>query len=249
VGQLDGNVAMVFGASSGMGRATALAFARKGAAVAVAARRADELAALAAEIAQAGGRAIDLPVDVSDRAHVDRAVEQTIARLGPIDVVVNAAGVNIPERRMDVLSQSNWQALIDINLTGAFNTTQAPLAHMRERGSGLIIQVSSVSGRWGDRSGAAYQASKHGIIGLCYATMFEEREHGIRVTAILPGLVDTPLVLRRPQPPPREVMDQAMRPEDIAHACIFLATLAPSAYVPELILMPPALQCVGNNAV
>jgi NAD(P)-dependent dehydrogenase (short-subunit alcohol dehydrogenase family) len=120
---------------------------------------------------------------------------------------------------------------------------------MRPRGGGLIVHVSSVSGRWADFSGPAYQASKHGIIGLCQATMIEERRNGIRVTAILPGLVDTPLIARRPEPVPPEVLAHAMQPEDIGAACVFLATLSPRSYVPELIMMPPLLQCVGQAIV
>jgi NAD(P)-dependent dehydrogenase (short-subunit alcohol dehydrogenase family) len=111
---------------------------------------------------------------------------------------------------------------------------------------GLIIQFSSVSGRWGDLSGAAYQASKHGIVGLCQATMVEERLNGIRVSAILPGLVDTPMPMRRLQPPTREILDKAMQPEDVAMGCVFLASLPARTYVPELIMMPPALQVVGR---
>ena len=249
MGDLEGRVALVFGASSGIGRATALALARAGAAVAVAARTAPTLGELADEITRQGGRAIALPADVSEREQVDRVVASTVEQLGGIDVVVNAAGVNTQQRRMSELPPPEWDRVLAVNLTGAFNTTQAPLAHLRERGGGLIVQVSSVSGRWGDMSGAAYQASKHGIVGLCQATMFEERLNGIRVTAILPGLVDTPMPMRRPVPPPRDLLDRAMRPDDVALACVFLARLSPTAYLPELIMMPPALQCVGQNAI
>lgn len=249
MGTLEQRVALVFGASSGIGRATALAFANEGTAVAVAARRVSALATLAAEIEAVGGRALAIPVDVSDRAQVDRAVNLTLSRFGDLHIVVNSAGDNTLVRRMEVLQQSEWDRLLAVNLTGAFNTTQVPLAHMRSRRDGLIVQVSSVSGRWADVSGAAYQASKHGVIGLCQATMFEERQNGIRVTAILPGLVETPLPKRRPNPPPQSVFDQAMQPEDIALACIFLASLPTRTYVPELIMMPGALQCIGQTIV
>jgi NAD(P)-dependent dehydrogenase (short-subunit alcohol dehydrogenase family) len=249
MGTLDGQVVLIFGASSGIGRATASAFAEAGASVAVAARRGSTLAELAGELGTAGHTALALPTDVGHRDQVDRAVAATCARFGRIDVMVNAAGLNTQHRRLSDLAQAEWDRVLTTNLTGAFNTTQSVLPRMREQGGGLIVQFSSVSGRWGDLSGAAYQASKHGIVGLCQATMVEERLNGIRVTAILPGLVDTPMPMRRLQPPDRETMDKALQPEDLAMGCVFLATLPARTYVPELIMMPPQLQVVGQAMV
>ena len=246
MGALDGQTVVIFGASSGIGRAAATLFAEAGAAVAVAARRGSQLAELAAELATSGHQALALPTDVGHRDQVDRAVAATVERFGRIDVVVNAAGLNTQHRRISDLVQAEWDRILMTNLTGAFNTTQSILPHMRSKGGGLIIQFSSVSGRWGDLSGAAYQASKHGVVGLCQATMVEERLNGIRVTAILPGLVDTPMPMRRLQPPDREILEKALKPEDVAQACVFLATLPGRAYIPELIMMPPALQVVGQ---
>lgn len=242
-------VALVFGASSGIGRATAVALAQIGMAVGVASRSGEALEAVAAEIRKASGRVEPIVSDVSKRADVDAAVRRIVGLWNGLDVVVNSAGINIKARRLEVLSQADWSQLIAINLCGAFHTTQAVLGEMRARGGGLIVQISSVSGRWGDGSGAAYQASKHGVVGLCQATMFEERLNGIRVSAILPGLVDTPLVRRRPTPLPQEVLDQAMRPEDVAAACVFLAHLPARSYIPEIIMMPPRLQCNGHTVV
>ena len=147
--------------------------------------------------------------------------------------MVNAAGINIPNRRMEVLSQQDWDKLISINLTGAFHCTQAVLSQMREQKNGLIVHITSISGKWGDTSGAAYQASKHGMVGLAYATMFEERLNGIRVTLIFPGLCDTPILKNRPVPMPQEMLDQMMKPEDIAAGCVFVASLPARTYVPR----------------
>ena len=240
-------VALVFGASTGIGRATATALARAGFAVGAAARSLDALKDLAGRIEAEGGRAEAIEVDVANRVQVDTAVRRVVDRWNGLDVVVNSAGTNLMKRRsIDVITEANWNELLSVNLNGAFNTTQAALLEMRPRGGGLIVQISSISGRWGDKSGPAYQASKHGIIGLCQATMMEERLNGIRVTAILPGLVDTPMPMRRLVPPDHEILDKALQPEDVAMACTFLATLPGRTYIPELIMMPPALQVVGQ---
>jgi NAD(P)-dependent dehydrogenase (short-subunit alcohol dehydrogenase family) len=228
-----------------MGRATALAFVAEGAKVALAARRQGEIDALAAEIKRAGGEAVAIAVDVAKRPGVDAVVQGAVERFGRVDVLVNCAGVNTRDREIARLDQAGWDRIIGINLTGAFNCTQAVLPRMREQKNGLIIHVSSISGLWGDLSGAAYQASKHGLVGLANATMMEERRNGIRVTVIYPGLCDTPILNNRAVPPTQEQRDLMMKPEDIAQACVFAASLPPRTYVSDLVLMPGALQCNG----
>lgn len=243
--RLKGQVAIVVGASSGMGRATAQAFAAEGAKVIVGSRRQGEIDALVAEIKRAGGEAVALAVDVAKRPDVDRVVQTAVERFGRLDVLVNCAGVNTRHRELALLDQAGWDRIIGINLTGAFNCTQAVLPRMRDQKNGLIIHVSSISGLWGDFSGAAYQASKHGMVGLANATMMEERRNGIRVTVIYPGLCDTPILNNRVVPPTQEQRDLMMKPEDIAQACVFAASLPPRTYVSDLVLMPGALQCNG----
>jgi NAD(P)-dependent dehydrogenase (short-subunit alcohol dehydrogenase family) len=245
MGRLKGQTAIVVGASSGMGRATALAFVAEGAKVALAARRQGEIDALVVEIQRAGGEAVAIAVDVAKRPGVDAAVQGAVERFGRVDVLVNCAGVNTRDREIARLDQAGWDRIIGINLTGAFNCTQAVLPRMREQKNGLIIHVSSISGLWGDFSGAAYQASKHGLVGLANATMMEERRNGIRVTVIYPGLCDTPILNNRAVPPTQEQRDLMMKPEDIAQACVFAASLPPRTYVSDLVLMPGALQCNG----
>jgi NADP-dependent 3-hydroxy acid dehydrogenase YdfG len=246
MGRLDGQVAIVVGASSGMGRATALAFAAEGARVALAARRTAELDALLAEIRRAGGEAIAERADAGRRADLDVVVQAAVERYGRVDVLVNAAGVNTQQRKLEVLDQAGWDRIIGINLSGALHCTQAVLARMRAQGGGLIIHIASISALWGDYSGAAYQASKHGMVGLANATRMEERLNGIRVTVIYPGLCDTPILNNRPVPPSPEQRALMMQPEDIAAACLFAASLPARTYVSDLVLMPGALQCNGN---
>jgi NADP-dependent 3-hydroxy acid dehydrogenase YdfG len=240
-GRLHGQRALITGASSGIGRATALAFAREGAAVALLARRAERLREVAREIEQDGGHASVHPVDLADGRAARAAVAAAEDALGGLDVVVYAAGTNIPERALSVLRPDDWDALLAANLSGAFAVTQAALPGMRRRGGGLLLYVSSGAVQRPDVSGVAYQAAKHGLVGLAHGTREEERANGIRSTVIFPGLTETPLLSRRPVPTPPEVVAQALQPEDVAQACLFVATLPPRARVPELQLLPSGL--------
>lgn len=249
MGRLEGQVVIVTGASSGMGWEAAIAFAAEGARVVAAARREGPLQELVKLIEEKGGEALACPTDIAKREEVDRLVQTTIDRFGRLDVMCNVAGINAPQREMAVLTQEKWDRILATNLTGAFHCTQAVLPQMRRQGGGTIIHVSSVSGKWGDISGAAYQAAKHGMVGLAYATMVEERKNGIRVSLIYPGLCDTPILKNRAVPVPRETLDKAMRPEDIAAACVFCASLPLRTYVSDLVIMPGGLQCVGQASI
>jgi NAD(P)-dependent dehydrogenase (short-subunit alcohol dehydrogenase family) len=238
---LSQQVVLVAGASSGMGRATAVAAAAAGANVILAARNADALESACASIKQEGGLAHAIPVDMTDRAATGHLLETVVNEHGRIDIVVNSVGNNIPRRAISELTPESWEAMLSANLTAAFNLTQAAVLFFRQQGGGLLIHISSMSAKKPDLSGIAYQASKAGVAGLAHGTMEEEREHGIRTTVIFPGLTDTPLVLKRPKPTPPEVMAHALQPEDVAAACLFVMTLPPRAYVPELTLYPSRL--------
>jgi len=231
-------VAVIVGSSSGMGRATAVAYARAGMRVVLAARSEDKLNALAAEI---GDQAVVSPVDVTDPASVDRMMKTVIASLGRIDILVYATGTNIPDRSLDVLTGDTWEMMIATNLSGAFYCTKAVLPTMRSQKSGLIIYLSTGAVQSPDVSGVSYQASKHGMTGLAHGTFKEEQANGIRTTIIFPGLCDTPLVLKRPVPTPPEVLAKALQPEDVADACLFVASLPARTRVPELQLLPAGL--------
>ena len=231
-------IAIVVGSSSGMGRATAITFAAAGAKVVLAARSANELDTLAEEI---GENATPLPTDSQDATAVQQMIDTTLERFGRIDTLVYSTDTNIPDRSLKVLSNETWDMMIKTNLTGAFYCTKAVLPTMRDKKNGLIIYISSVAVQIPDVSGVSYQATKHGMVGLAHGTYQEEKESGIRTSVIFPGLTDTPLVLKRPVPTPPDVMAKALKPQDVADACLFVASLPPRAYVPELVLRPAGL--------
>jgi NAD(P)-dependent dehydrogenase (short-subunit alcohol dehydrogenase family) len=240
-GTLSGTSAVVIGASSGIGLATANLFADAGAKVHAAARRKGAIKE------GAGGRNITAhELDISDEAAVRRTLEG-IGESGGIDVLVVAAGMNFPERRLEQLTGESWNAMISVNLSGAFYAVRAALPYLRAS-QGLAVLVSSVSGSWPDASGPAYQASKAGMTELAHAAGFEEHQNGVRFTAILPGIVDTPILDNRPEPPPKEVREASLQAEDVAQACLFLATLPPRAYVPELTMVPTMIQALGKTS-
>ena len=235
---LENKVAIIVGSSSGMGKATARSYAQAGASVVLAARSKDKLDNLASEI---GNRAIACATDARDVAQVDHLIQTTLDEFGQIDILVYATGTNIPDRSVEVLTHETWEMMIGTNLTGAFNCTKAVLPTMRKQQSGLIIYLSSGCVQSPDVSGVSYQASKHGMSGLAHGTFQEEQENGIRTTVIFPGLCDTPIVLQRPVPTPPEVMAKALKPEDVADACLYVATTPSRARIPELILLPAGL--------
>lgn len=238
---LDGTVAIIAGASSGMGAATARLFAAQGARVVLGARSADALAGLAAEVNAAGGAALAVPTDATDRASAQALVDAAVGEFGKVDVLVNSVGTNLKQRALTVLDPVDWDMMLATNLSAAFNLTRAILPQMRQQGEGLIVHYSSGAVQRPDVSGVAYQASKHGVAGLAYGTMEEEKENGIRVTVIFPGLCNTPLVEKRPTPTPPEVLAKALEPEDVAKAALLVASLPSRAYVPDMRLLPSQL--------
>jgi len=236
-GKLAGKVAVIVGATSGMGRATALLFAREGASLSIAGRRAGLLQEVGEQIvSETGCTALGIPCDATDREQVDDLIRLTRAQFGRIDVLIYATGMNIPDRSLQRVTPDIWDTMIATNLTGAFHCTQLVLPVLREQGEGLIVYISSISALRGDVSGIAYQASKRGLDGIASAVMVEEKDNGIRTSVIYPGLCDTPLVLQRPTPTPQEVMQHALQPEDVAEACLFVSALPPRCHVPELVL-------------
>jgi len=232
---------VIAGAGSGMGRATALAAAKEGARLVLVARSAAALDEVVAEITAAGGRATAIAADVTDHAATVAMIEEAKRALGRIDALVNTVGTNIKNRTLSELTPESWAGMLAVNLTAAFNLTQAVVPTMREQGDGLIVHVSSSAAKKPDPSGVSYQATKAGVVGLAHGTMEEERKNGIRTSVIFPGLTDTPMVLKRPTPTPPEVLAKALQPEDVAAAVLFVLQLPARAHVPELLLYPSGL--------
>jgi NADP-dependent 3-hydroxy acid dehydrogenase YdfG len=235
VGALDGRTALVAGASSGIGLAIALALADAGARVHAAARRAELIQEAAGDRDITSHR-----LDLTDSDAIGAVVE----RVDPLHVLVVATGMNIPRRRLDQLEPDVVARLMATNLTGAMNLVQACLHALRAT-RGHVVLIGSVSGSWPDRSGPAYQASKGGLLAFARGAAYEERD--VRFTTIVPGVVDTAILDQRPEPPDAQQRALMLQPEDVAAACLFVVSLPPRAAVPELTILPAALQALGRT--
>lgn len=235
---LPGKTVLVTGGGSGIGRAIALAFAHQGARVAIAGRNADKLRQTA-EAFQGEPAIFQHVCDVADRTAVAAMFERLEQQFALPDVLVNNAGVNIQNRSMAEMQPDQWDRILAVNVTGAYNCVYYALPAMRARGSGLIVNISSIAGKRAlQMSGVAYCAAKFAMTALGTAVGLEERAHGIRVTNIYPGEVNTPILAQRPTPVPAEKLAQMLMPEDIADMVIALAKLPDRAHVRELVITP-----------
>ncbi|WP_235905674.1 SDR family oxidoreductase [Tautonia marina] len=236
---MEHRTALITGAGSGMGQAIAEDLARAGLRVALVGRDRAKLEAVQKGLGEAGSACRIEPCDVADRSSVAGMVERVLDDFGGIDILVCNAGINIPNRSLEVLDPEDWDRLIATNLTGAYNLVHFVLPSMRRHRRGLIIQICSISGiRASVLGGTAYSASKFGQNALAWCIAQEEGKHGIRSTAIHPGEVETPILDRRPVPVGAERRAQILQPDDVARAVRFLAELHPRAHVPELIIKP-----------
>jgi NADP-dependent 3-hydroxy acid dehydrogenase YdfG len=230
---------LVTGAGSGIGQGIATALDEIGVRVALVGREPSKLEQTRAGLSQKGGAALVAPCDVTDRGQVKAMVNAVIAAFGAIDVLVCNAGTNVRNRSLEALDPADWDAMIATNLTGAFNLVHFVLPSMRARGSGLVIQIDSISGKRASvLGGAGYSASKFGqaALGVCIGR--EEGAKGIRSTVIYPGEVNTPILDARPVPVGKERREVILQPADIAAAVRFLVELHPRANVPELVIKP-----------
>jgi NAD(P)-dependent dehydrogenase (short-subunit alcohol dehydrogenase family) len=232
--KLAGQVALVTGAGRGIGRAIAATLAREGAAVALAARSATELEAVAREIEQAGGRALAIPTDVRHEAAVEALARRILAEWQRVDVLVNAAGVAtfapVTDSKLD-----DWDQMLAVNLRGAVLCCRAVLPSMTARRRGTIINVGSVVTSRSLTGSGAYTASKYGLLGFSRVLAEEMRPHGVRVGVLSAGATDTPLWDAMPGAPPR---DRMLGADQVAEAALFMAGLDPHATLEELTLLP-----------
>jgi NAD(P)-dependent dehydrogenase (short-subunit alcohol dehydrogenase family) len=231
--------AVITGAGSGVGQSIALALVRQDWQVALVGRRPEALAETVRLAGDAGPRCLTWPCDVGDPVAVDQMGKGVLAAFEEVELLVNAAGTNAPERALAVLSPKDYQAMIDTNLNGAYYCVQAFLPHMRQRRSGTIINIVSDAGKAASpKAGPAYVMSKFGLAGLNQSINAEERANGVRACAIFPGDIDTPLLERRPQPPDATARSRMLRPEDVAECALLCVNLPSRVIVEELVVRP-----------
>lgn len=248
MGALDGTVALVTGASSGIGEATARALAAEGAAVALVARRADRLDALGGEIADAGGTALPIEADVGDREQAERAVRVAADELGRLDVLVNNAGVMLLGPIVEAPVEE-WERMIQVNLLGLMYTARAALPHLLKAAEGDprrvadLVNISSVAGRVARKGSGVYNATKHGVGAFSESLRQEVTGRHLRVSLVEPGAVATELVGHN-RPEVREQIEQrlsAAEPllsEDIADAIAYVVTRDRRVAINEVLVRP-----------
>ncbi len=241
---IKGKVALVTGASSGIGAATALKLAANGATVGLAARRIDRLSNLQATIEAAGGKAIAIEMDVVDAASVTAGVEKLASAFGSIDIVFNNAGL-MPISDMEALKTDEWHRMVDVNVKGLLNTVAAVLPHMVRQKSGHIVNTSSIAGRKVFPGLAVYCATKHAVTALSEGMRLElSKKHNIKVTCVQPGAVETELFEHISDGDYRQQMEalkdqmEFLKPEDIADTILYALQAPDRVDIAEVFVMP-----------
>jgi NADP-dependent 3-hydroxy acid dehydrogenase YdfG len=248
MGALDGKVALITGASSGIGEATAMALAGEGAAVALAARRADRIEELAERIRGEGGAAVAIATDITSEDQARAMVETTVAELGGLQILVNTAGVMLLGL-VQGADTEEWRRMIDVNLLGLLYGTHAALPVMRDGGGGHIVNVSSVAGRHANMGSAVYNMTKWGVVGFSEALRQECLHLNVRVTCIEPGFVETELQGHNTNPlvvdameKMREQIGEILEAGDIAEAVRYAVTQPDRVSVNEILVRPTRQQ-------
>ncbi len=239
MGKLEGRVAWVTGAGSGIGEAASLALAEEGAKLILTGRRKAPLEMLAARIRAANGVAEVEPADVMDAAAIARVGAAIGERFGRLDILVNNAGANILERDWKRLTPAGIDQVIGANLSAAFYCVTVALPFMRAQKDGVLIHTASIAGRFvHPLSGAAYTAAKHGVVAMSESINMEESVNGIRSTAICPGEVATPILDKRPVPVSAEDRARMLQPADCGELIRYVACLPPHVCINEVLITP-----------
>lgn len=235
-------VALVTGASSGLGRATAIALAQAGADVGLIGRNATELDQVADEITAIGRQALAMSLDLADEPQVMATIDRFLDIFGRVDLLINAAGTDVPGS-VEKLTLKDWDRVLDVNLRAPFLLAKVVFPHMREAGHGTIVNVSSVAGKRGWANASAYCASKFGLTGLTQALAAEGKRHGIRACILYPGGMDTNWGIwssaerHDEQHEPRSPT-KALLPTDVAALIVWIATAPPRLVLNEAVVSP-----------
>lgn len=248
MGALTGQVALITGGGSGIGRSTALHLAREGAAVVVTGRRAGPLEAVVAEVKAAGGQAFARPAELQDREALRTMVAGIERELGRIDMLVNNAGSTSHARNVLFVQPDEWDATIAVNLNAVYTLIQAVLPGMLARGGGTVVTVSSLAAvRPGLLGGAPYGAAKAAVSNLMTFLHATFRNQHIRSTTILPGEVNTPIMDTRIRPPTAEERARMVDPDDVARAIALVCTLPPRTTIEQLVISPTHMRDQGPD--
>ena len=236
---LEGKTVWITGAGSGIGRAAVNSLVRAGARVALSGRRVDPLEKTLEMVQSIKGSGIVVPVDVADSDAVLVAADKIRAELNQIDILINSAGLNLPKRRYREMKIGDWQKVIDANLNGAYNCIFAVLPEMRDRGDGLIVNVSSWAGRHDSFvAGPAYGASKFAMSSMTATINLEEGRYGIRCCSLEPAEVATEILDRRPIPVPDEERARMLQPDDLGETIRFIAEMPAHVCLNEVLVSP-----------
>jgi len=237
--ELSGQVAWITGAGTGIGESAALKLAEAGCVVVVSGRRNEPLDSLVARITDAGGSASAEALDVTDKHAVAAVVDRIIEQHGQIDIAVLSAGINVNNRNWPVVTTDAWDDIINIDLSGAFYCCHSLVPGMRDRGDGLIINISSMAAKGVSAlTGPAYTAAKHAMNAMTASLLVEERNNGIRATAICPGEVATPILDARPVPVSDEDKARILQSDDVGELILFVAKQPAHVTLNEILITP-----------
>jgi 3-oxoacyl-[acyl-carrier protein] reductase len=230
-------VAVITGGGRGIGRSVALVFAQEGANLVLASRTPDEIDGVCEEVNSLGVQCIAVPTDITIKSEVENLMARAIRTFGQVDILVNNAGVAI-HNPIESIREEDWDLTMAVNLKGVFLCTQAVFQLMCDKGSGYILNISSVSGKMGHRNGGAYCASKFAVNGFTETIAAEGKQFGVKAAVVCPGPVDTRM---RRENHPDDDLEKLTQPEEVAELVLFLVTQSPTAHTMETVIRTPLM--------